>query len=68
MTEEVIDDQKKTLDKWIEYFLYDEESKSYEMWEKYWVFQGLQNLGKYDKRKPVNLVKEIKQQYILFLQ
>ena len=49
MTEEVIDDQKKGLDKWIEYFLYDEESKSYEMWEKYWVFQGLQNLGKYDK-------------------
>ena len=49
MTEEVIDDQKKSLDKWIEYFLYDEESKSYEMWEKFWVFQGLQNLGKYDK-------------------
>ena len=49
MTEEVIDDQKETLDKWIEYFLYDEESKSYEMWEKYWVFQGLQTLGKYDK-------------------
>ena len=49
MTEEVINDQKKTLDKWIEYFLYDEESKSYGMWEKYWVFQGLQNLGKYDK-------------------
>ena len=49
MTEEVIDDQKKSLNKWIEYFLYDEESKSYEMWEKYWVFQGLQNLGKYDK-------------------
>lgn len=48
-TEEVINDQKKTLDKWIEYFLYDEESKSYEMWEKYWVFQGLQTLGKYDK-------------------
>ena len=49
MIEEVIDDQKKSLDKWIEYFLYDEESKSYGMWEKYWVFQGLQNLGKYDK-------------------
>ena len=49
MIEEVIDDQKETLDKWIEYFLYDEESKSYEMWEKYWVFQGLQSLGKYDK-------------------
>ena len=50
ITEEVIDDQRKSLDKWIEYFLYDEESKSYEMWEKYWVFQGLQNLGKYDKK------------------
>lgn len=49
MIEQVIDDQKETLDKWIEYFLYDEESKSYEMWEKYWVFQGLQTLGKYDK-------------------
>ena len=49
MTVQVIEDQKHSLDKWIEYFLYDEESKSYEMWEKYWVFQGLQNLGKYDK-------------------
>lgn len=49
MANEVIEDQKRSLDKWIEYFLYDEESKSYEMWEKYWVFQGLQSLGKYDK-------------------
>lgn len=49
MTNQIIEDQKETLDKWIEYFLYDDESKSYEMWEKYWVFQGLQNLGKYDK-------------------
>ena len=49
MTDQVIEDQKHSLDKWIEYFLYDEESKSYEMWENYWVFQGLQNLGKYDK-------------------
>ena len=49
MIKQVIDDQKETLDKWIEYFLYHEESKSYEMWEKYWVFQGLQTLGKYDK-------------------
>ena len=44
-----IEDQKLTLDKWIDYFLYDEEGKSWEMWEKYWVFQGLQSLGKYDK-------------------
>ena len=49
MIKQVIDDQKGTLDKWIEYFLYDEESSCYEMWEKYWIFQGLQTLGKYDK-------------------
>lgn len=49
MINEVIEEQKRSLDKWIEYFLYDEESKSYEMWEKYWLFQGLQSLGKYDK-------------------
>ncbi len=46
---QIIEDQKESLDKWIEYFLFDEESKSYEMWEKYWVFQGLQQLGKYNK-------------------
>jgi len=46
---QIIEDQKRSLDKWIEYFLYDEESKSYEMWEKYWVFQGIKNLGKYNK-------------------
>ena len=50
MIKQVIEDQKETLDKWIEYFLYDEESSYYEMWEKYWVFQGLQTLGKYDKK------------------
>ena len=50
MADEVIEDQKRSLDKWIEYFLYDEESKAYAIWEKYWVFQGLQSLGKYDKK------------------
>ena len=46
---QIIEDQKESLDKWIEYFLFDEESKSYDIWEKYWVFQGLQQLGKYNK-------------------
>ena len=46
---QIIEDQKESLDKWIEYFLFDEESKNYEIWEKYWVFQGLQQLGKFDK-------------------
>ncbi len=49
MAKQIILDQEESLDKWIDYFLYDEESKSYEMWEKFWVFQGLQKLGKYDK-------------------
>jgi len=49
LIDQIISDQKDSLNKWIEYFLYDEESKSYEMWEKYWVFQGLQKLGKFDK-------------------
>ena len=48
--DQAIEEQKRSLDKWIEYFLYDDESKFYEMWEKYWVFQGLQSLGKYDKK------------------
>ena len=49
LTKRIIEDQEESLDKWIEYFLFDEESKSYEMWEKYWVFQGLQQLGKFNK-------------------
>ncbi len=51
LAKHIISDQEESLDKWIDYFLYDEESKSYEMWEKFWVFQGLQKLGKYDKEK-----------------
>ena len=49
LTKQIIEDQEESLDRWIEYFLFDEESKSYEMWEKYWVFQGLQQLGKFNK-------------------
>ena len=47
--EEVITNQKSSLDKWIEFFLYDEEAKEYEAWEVYWVLEGLQKLGHYDK-------------------
>ena len=49
LVKQIIEDQEESLDRWIEYFLFDEESKSYEMWEKYWVFQGLQQLGKFNK-------------------
>ena len=49
LVKQIIEDQEESLDKWIEYFLFDEESKNYEIWEKYWVFQGLQQLGKFNK-------------------
>lgn len=39
MISQVIEDQKETLDKWIEYFLYDEESSYYEMWENIGCFK-----------------------------
>ncbi|MCI9084028.1 MAG: hypothetical protein HFH46_00225 [Bacilli bacterium] len=51
LIDQIIEDQKASLEPWIEYFLFDEESESYEMWERYWAFQGLQKLGKYDKEK-----------------
>ena len=51
--EEIIKDQETSLDKWLEYFLYDEEAKNYEGWEVFWVLEGLQTLGKYDKEKKV---------------
>lgn len=49
LTEQIIDDQRKSLEPWIDYFLFDEQGKRYEMWEKFWVFQGLQQLGKFNK-------------------
>ncbi|MDO4963654.1 MAG: hypothetical protein Q4E75_06155 [bacterium] len=47
----IIQDQKESLDKWLEYFIYDEEAKTYKSWEVFWVLEGLQKLGKYDKEK-----------------
>lgn len=44
----VINDQKKTLDVWIEYFV-SKDSSYIPMWAKYWAFQGMIRLGEYDK-------------------
>lgn len=44
----IIEDQKKSLDDWLDYFL-SEKSSAYPFWAKYWAFQGLLRLGKYDK-------------------
>lgn len=44
----IIEDQKKSLDDWLDYFL-SKKSSAYPFWVKYWAFQGLLRLGKYDK-------------------
>lgn len=46
----IIKDQKSSLDVWIEYFMSDN-SKSYPMWFKFWAFQGLTKIGKYDDER-----------------
>ena len=43
----IIDSQKESLDKWIDYLM--KEDNAHPMWVKYWVFQGMLQLGKYDQ-------------------
>ncbi len=50
LVNEVITDQKRSLDKWIDYLI-SEDAKFYPFWAKYWVFQGMLKLGRYDKAK-----------------
>lgn len=45
----LIKEQKKSLDKWLNYFM--KENTSYPMWARYWAFQGMLKLGKYDAKK-----------------
>jgi len=47
---EVIENQKRSLYTWIDYFLSDD-SNAYPFWTKYWAFQGMLNLGYFDKEK-----------------
>ena len=47
---EAIKDQKESLDEWLDYFLY-HNGRFYPYYEQFWVFQGLQKLGKYEKEK-----------------
>lgn len=46
--ERVINDQKMSLDIWIDYFLSDE-SNHIPIWAKYWAFQGMIRLGTLNK-------------------
>jgi len=45
----IINDQKKSLDVWIDYFV-SSDSSYIPMWAKYWAFQGMLSLGNYDKK------------------
>lgn len=49
IAKKVIDDQKKSLDSWIEYFV-SKDSAYIPMWAKYWAFQGMLTLGNYDSK------------------
>lgn len=46
----IIDDQKYKLSLWLDYFLH-KDTFMYPMWMKYWAFQGMLQLGKYDKEQ-----------------
>ncbi len=52
LAEVIIKDQKSSLDVWIDYFI-SPDSDSYPMWFKFWAFQGLVKLGKYDDERGV---------------
>ncbi|RYZ77107.1 MAG: hypothetical protein EOP05_02955 [Proteobacteria bacterium] len=47
---EVIEDQRYSLTRWIDYFL-SEDSAQYPMWAKYWTINGLTKLSKFDPTK-----------------
>ena len=59
----IIKDQKESLDKWINYFLWDEKGKNYSAIEMYWVLEGLSKLGKYDKKNNKYLKRDKKTLY-----
>ena len=48
----IIEDQKKSLDEWINYFT-SEDTKFYPTWAKYWAFQGMLTIGNYDTNKGI---------------
>ncbi len=46
----LIKDQKESLDTWLDYLM-GEDTDMYPYWAKYWAFQGMVQLGDYDKDK-----------------
>ena len=51
MSKSLIDDQKKSLDIWLEYLI--NKDSIYPEWFKYYAFQGMIKLGSYDKEKEI---------------
>ena len=49
---EVITNQTKSLDDWLDYFL-SEASSTYPFWVKYWAFQGMLTMGSFNKKEGV---------------
>ena len=47
--ENIISEQKHSLDKWLNYFV-SKETSHYPIWFKYYAFQGMLTLGQYDKK------------------
>ena len=45
--EKIIKSQKESLDRWIDYLM--KEEINYPMWVRYWAFQGMLKLGRFDK-------------------
>ncbi len=52
LQDEIIENQKRSIDVWLDYFL-SEDTKFYPFWAKYWAFQGMLKIGKYDKIKGI---------------
>ena len=46
-----IEDQKKSLDRWIDFLLEENSYPNYPDWYKYYVFEGIVKIGSYDKSK-----------------
>lgn len=56
--ENIIMDQRKSLDKWIDYLTSDD--VKWPMWVKYWVFQGVLKIGTYDESHDVYMKRSKK--------
>lgn len=50
LAEVIINDQKSTLDNWVNYFT-SSDADSYPMWAKYWAFRSMLKLSSFDKEK-----------------